>query len=248
MKKLFKRFILMIQFFTRIPIKVEIPSDNEDFGKGLVFAPIIGLMIGGILLGFYYLFMLFLPLMVTIIFIILLYITITGGLHLDGLADTFDGLFSGRGKERILEIMRDSRIGTFGVLALVGVVLADIGLLASINPLNIPYAILLFPVAGRIGSLLSAGLSSYAREQGLGKSFIDYCTMKEITIGIVIAFIIFYIFLGLLGVAIAFLTHITTLILTLMLTKKLAGATGDILGAVCELNQVAFLIIVLLML
>lgn len=248
MKKLFKRFILMIQFFTRIPIKAEIPCDNEDFGKGLVFAPIIGLLIGGILLGFYYLFMLFLPVRVTVIFIILLYIAITGGLHLDGLADTFDGLFSGRGKERMLEIMRDSRIGTFGVLALVGVVLADIGLLSSINLNALPYAILLFPVAGRIGSLLSAGLSSYAREQGLGKSFIDYCTMKEIIIGIVGAFIIFYIFLGLHGVTIAFLTHMTTLLLTYMLTRKLSGATGDILGAVCELNQVAFLIIILLML
>jgi len=247
MKKTFKRLILMIQFFTTIPIPVQIECDNEDFGKGLVFAPIVGLMIGGILLGTYKLFILFLPIQVAIVFNMLIYFIITGGLHLDGLADTFDGIFSGRPKKRILEIMSDSRIGTYGVLALIGVIASDLVLLGNINVNVLPIAFLLTPVAGRIGSLISAGVSSYAREDGLGKSFIDFCHIKELIVGIFISFIIFYIFLGLYGVIIVFIVNMTALLLTFILTKKIGGATGDILGAICELNQLVFLLIILLM-
>lgn len=237
----------MIQFFTRIPVPVEIECDNEDFGKGLVFAPLIGLMIGGLLLGSYSLLVLVFPVQVTVVFVVLIYIALTGGLHLDGLADTFDGLLSGRSRERMLEIMKDSRIGTFGVLALVGVILSYVVLLQNMDKAILPMVFLLMPVAGRIGSLVSAGISSYAREEGLGKSFIDYCSVKELIIGIVMSFIIFYLFLGLHGVSIVYLVHMTAIVLTYMLTRKLKGATGDVLGAVCELNQLAFMLLAFFM-
>lgn len=244
MKKNFNRLILMIQFFTRIPIPIKTKFTNEDFGKGLIFAPVVGLIIGGILFGSYKLLILFFPIPLVVVFNVFIYIAITGGLHLDGLADTFDGIFSGRSKDRILEIMKDSRIGTFGVLALIAIIISDIVLISYINTNAIPYVFLLMPVAGRIGSFISAGISKYAKEDGLGKSFIDFCGNKELIIGIVISFIIFYIFLGLKGVNIVFLTHITALILTYFFTRKINGATGDILGAICELNQFAFLLIV----
>lgn len=241
-----KRLILMVQFFTRIPIKTEIVCSDEDFGKGLVFAPIIGLLIGEILLGSFFLMDLIFPRTISIVLIIIIYITITGGLHLDGLADTFDGIFSGRSKDRILEIMKDSRLGTFGLLAVISVVLLNVFTLIEIPQSIIYRSILLFPVAGRIGSYVGASISKYAREDGLGKSFINYCNTKELFIGMVISFIIFYIFAGLIGLAICIVIHIVSIILTKGLSKKIGGATGDILGCVCELNQTIFLLIVFL--
>jgi adenosylcobinamide-GDP ribazoletransferase len=243
----FKRIILMIQFFTTIPIPVNIESDNEDFGKGLLFAPFIGFFLGILLMIVYLLTRIILPPIVVAAFIAAAYAILSGGLHLDGLADSFDGLFSNRSKDRMLEIMRDSRIGTNGVLGLLFVTLINFTLLywiisSGIEISTVAKVIILIPVSGRMGSLISAGISDYARKgEGLGKSFIDFCGMKEILIGNLIALIIFFITFGGIGLLLSLIPMFSAIILTKMLTNKIDGATGDILGAVCELNQLLFL-------
>lgn len=237
-----KRLILMIQFLTRIPIKVNLQVTNEDFGKGLVFAPLVGLIIGSIMYVVYYIMSIFMPIEVAILISFVSYIFLTGGLHLDGLGDTFDGIFSNRPKDRILEIMRDSRIGTNALLAVVSVFLLNLALLKNLPLEMLPKALFLFPVAGRIGSLISSGISTYARSgEGLGKSFIDICGTKEIIQGSIIYFIIFTLVASLHGLLFALAPFICAFIITKFFTSKIDGATGDVLGAVCELNQVAFL-------
>lgn len=237
-----KRFIIMIQFFTSIPIPVNVDCDEKDFGKGLVFAPVVGLILGALLYLLSYILMLFLPTRAVAAFLIVGYIILTGGLHLDGLGDTFDGLFSNRPKERILEIMRDSRVGTNAVLALISILLLNYVMLLELNIM--PKAVLLFPVAGRIGSFVGAGISVYARKnEGLGKSFIDHCGKKEIFLGAFISFVIFGITAQLKGLVIALILMISAWIITKIFTARIDGATGDILGAVCELNQTVFLIL-----
>lgn len=216
--------------------------DEKDYGKGLVFAPAVGLIIGVLLYVLCSVLKLFLPIKVATAFVIVGYIVLTGGLHLDGLGDTFDGLFSNRPKERILEIMRDSRVGTNAVLALISVILLNYTMLSELELM--PKVLILFPVAGRIGSLIGAGTSVYARKnEGLGKSFIDYCGGKEMFIGAVISFVIFGMVWRLKGLIMAFILIITAWVITKIFTRKLGGATGDILGAVCELNQTSFLLL-----
>lgn len=233
----------MIQFLTTIPIKARLNVTAEDFGKGLVFAPVIGLLIGGILAGAWYVAGLVFPVQVTAVLIVILYILLTGGLHLDGLGDTFDGLFSNRSKERMLEIMRDSRVGTNAVLAVIAVLLLNTALLASFNTNDLLIIILLMPVAGRIGSLVGAGVSVYARSgEGLGKSFIDCCGGKEILIGLLPYLAIFYLSAGIKGLIICIIPPISAYILIKLFSRKIGGATGDLLGAVCELNQTIFLL------
>lgn len=237
-----KRFVLMIQFLTSIPLPVRLNVQQEDFGKGLVFAPVVGLILGGIMTGVYYLLNLIFPQYLAVIFIIILYIVLTGGLHLDGLGDTFDGIFSNRPKERILEIMRDSRVGTNAVLAIVSILLLNTALFASIDSRHIMKVLLLFPVAGRIGSLISTGVSTYARSgEGLGKSFIDYCGTREIIAGTLIYGVIFFAAAGLNGLLTAIPPVVTAYLLVKFFSRKIGGATGDILGAVCEINQTIFL-------
>lgn len=240
---LFKRFVLMIQFLTTIPLRITLNVTSEDFGRGLVFAPAVGLILGGIIAALQLVLGSVFPEYVTAVFIVIAYIILTGGLHLDGLGDTFDGLFSNRSRERMLEIMRDSRVGTNAVLAIVCLILMNVTLIGSFTSANITRVLLLMPVAGRIGSLVGAGASTYARSgEGLGKSFIDYCGVKEIFYGLVIYFIIFGLILGYLGLLVGILPLFTAFLLVKFLGSKIGGATGDILGAVCELNQTIFLV------
>lgn len=243
--KFIKRFFLMIQFLTRIPIPVRFDATNEDYGKGLIFAPIIGLLIGAVLLGVYKLFTPFLQIEGRVAIVIVFYILLTGGLHIDGLGDTFDGVFSNRPREKMLEIMRDSRIGTFGLLAIVMVLFLDFWLLRDVLDKGFIYAIIMFPMAGRIGSIISSSISSYARKgEGLGKSFIEYCGTKEFVLGIIL-YVTACVFVGgTVGGIISAITVATAILTTLYFTNKLGGATGDVLGAVCELNQLFFLIFI----
>ena len=116
-KRNIQRFLTSIQFFTRIPIHSKTELSNEEFGKSLQFAPLTGLIIGVLLALSDFLLRLVLPALPAAVLTLLFYVGITGGLHLDGLGDSFDGLLSGRSRERMLEIMKDSRVGSFGVLA-----------------------------------------------------------------------------------------------------------------------------------
>ena len=252
----------MLQFMTAIPIRISIKADREDFGKGLVFAPAVGLVIGVLLAGGNYLLGLLFPPLVTAVLTIAFYIILTGGLHLDGLGDTADGLFSNRPKERMLEIMKDSRVGTNAVLILIIVVLLDISLLSSIQS-HIVFILLFMPVAGRIGSLVGAGSSQYAgMSDSPGRWCVEFCGLKDVLSGLAIYFVIFAAAAGITGLyagvtdllsgscilLTALIPPISAFVLTRLLGGKLGGVTGDILGAVCELNQVVFMLAAFLLL
>lgn len=241
--KALKRLVLMLQFFTRIPLNIQITANSSDFGKGLVFAPFVGLVIGAVLtIAAYGLLFIFPKVMVSAI-VLVLYMAITGGIHLDGLGDTFDGIFSNRPKERILEIMRDSRVGTNAVLAVAGVLLLDFTALTQINEEYFLRILLLMPMAGRAGSLMGAAVSRYARlGEGLGKSFIDFCGKKELIWGLVIYSVISLLTIDLKLWIIMLVPPLSALLTVKYFSSKVGGATGDILGAVCELNQCVFLV------
>lgn len=251
-----RRFTLMLQFMTAIPIRVNIKTDRGDFGKGLVTAPLVGLVIGMPLAGGNYLLGLLFPPLVTAVLTIMFYILLTGGLHLDGLGDTADGLFSNRPRERMLEIMKDSRVGTNAVLILSIVVLLDISLLSSIQS-QLILILLFMPVAGRIGSLVGAGTSQYAgTSDGPGRWCVEYCGLKDVLSGLAVYFIIFAAAAWITGLYTglsdllkggcilftAIIPPLSAFLLTRFLGRKLGGVTGDILGAVCELNQAVFLL------
>ncbi len=257
-----RRFVLLLQFMTAIPIRISIKADREDFGKGLATAPVVGLAIGILLAGGNYLLGLLFPPLVTAVLTILFYILLTGGLHLDGLGDTADGLFSNRPRERMLEIMKDSRVGTNAVLILIIVVLLDISLLSSIHT-QLFFILLFMPVAGRIASLVGAGSSGYAGvSDGPGRWCVEYCGLKDILAGLFIYFVLFAASARITGLytgmsdlltgsgilLTALIPPLSALILTRLLGRKLGGVTGDILGAVCELNQVVFLLSAFLLL
>ena len=121
--KEFQRFLLAIQNYTRIPVSKWIKYDKENELKSLMYLPLVGIIVGAISGGVYLLSAMAFPVTIAIIFSMLASVLITGAFHEDGLADTCDGFGGGWSKNKILEIMKDSRIGTFGVVGLILVLL-----------------------------------------------------------------------------------------------------------------------------
>ncbi len=239
--KYLRQFLLMVQFLTRIPVTARLDVDEKDFGEGLAFAPLVGFIIGLILYAIYMGASFFLPLPAVSVVIVVSYILLSGGLHFDGLGDTFDGVFSGRPKQRVMEIMKDSRCGTNALLAIICVVLMDIAFIYTLLTNGAPEIIVLFPVTGRLACLVGAGAFNYARDDGLGKSFVNHCGAKHIAAGLITLMVVHFIFGGFGYIFLGAAGAIAGYLLNLFFSKKISGVTGDILGACCELNQMFYL-------
>ena len=142
-----KRFISILQFMTRIPININVGFD-EEFHKTLSYFPLVGLVLGvlELLIGKISL-MIFDP-FITSLIITLSAVILTGGLHIDGLGDTFDALYSYRDKEKMLEIMKDSRLGTNSLLAVMFLLLFKIGFIYSIINKGLLWLVMFMPILG----------------------------------------------------------------------------------------------------
>ncbi|MEI6131211.1 MAG: adenosylcobinamide-GDP ribazoletransferase [Bacillota bacterium] len=236
---------LAFTFLTTFPLPDVKKIKENDLAKGLRYAPLIGLFIGTIMLYVWALASFLQIRFVASLLVVLAYVLISGGLHLDGMADTCDGVFSNRSRERVLEIMRDSHIGTNGVIGLVFVILfywVSIANLPFFFAQNAVIPLLLMPVAGRIGSVVASGMSRYAREtEGLGKNFVEQLTIVDAAIGAASGLVIFLLVGGLKGLILFVLVILSTSIAILFFKRRLGGVTGDTLGAICEFNQVVFL-------
>lgn len=252
-----KTFRLMLAFFTRLPVPAP-PYTEERYIKGLKWIPFVGVVMGCILYALSFFGRLFDP-PVTALVLLSGYLYITGGLHLDGLADSCDGMLSGRDRDRILEIMKDSRVGSFGVLAML--------FFFSFYMVMFQYipaeGLLLLPVIGKSAPLISASLSEYARPEGMGKLLADHVGKKEVCVAlllpVVMAVVIPLVFSApvrmdgsvgcvsgsgivayLMATAAAFLSVVG---LTRTCRRILGGITGDTMGMVCEVSQMVFVFV-----
>ncbi len=180
-----------------------------------------------------------LPGSVVAVLAIFLLAAVSGCLHLDGLADTADGFLSSRPKERILEIMRDSRTGAMGVIGITLVLLLKFAALSSLASADFFKTVCLMPVAGRCAIVLSMAVLPYAREEGLGRLF--YSRYSRFSALWSLFFLLAL--TPLIGVGAALLVFVVTsgvvVAFSLWCRRKIGGATGDTLGAVCEITEMA---------
>lgn len=167
---------------------------------------------------------------------------LSGGLHLDGLADTADGLFLWGDADRRLAVMRDPRVGSFGVIALI---LALLGKFAALEALAGParsWAVLGAATIGRALILVAAGLAPYARPTGTGRIVVDATVPRDALAAAVLASIVGLATGGGPGTVAAALAIGVALVLARSASRKLGGVTGDILGAVVELGELTILL------
>ena len=232
-------FLLLIQFMTRLPIFINVDYDPIKLGKAIKFFPLLGLIIGGILFLSYSLINPFIEnKLIVALIIVVLEILITGGLHIDGLSDSFDGLFSYREKDRILEIMKDSCIGVNGALAIIIYVLLKVLLLSELSW----EFILIMPVIARLNTVFHAGIGVYARKDGMGKSIVSETTIKGVLFAIGIVSFISFTLLKWQGILIVFFSLCFGLVSLYYIQKRIDGITGDTMGAVLELTSIFVLL------
>lgn len=236
---------------TRIPINADFGID-EEFHKSIVYFPLVGFVIGLIsyivgVLGI----QIFDPFLTSIL-IVACEVIITGGLHIDGLGDTFDAIYSNRDKDRMLEIMKDSRLGTNSLLAILFLVLIKVGLLNSIISSNLLWLVILMPVISRLGVIVMLYKTVTPRKVGMGNMFIGKATLIMFAIAILYSMGIIivlgkFIFLSSNLILIKLLSSILAVIIFGYLFKnhiykKIDGVTGDILGCTIELGELIFLL------
>ena len=159
-----KRFLIALQFLTILPFNIKGKIEEKDFGRSLIYFPIVGLLIGLFLASIAYI-SAFLPSLVISVLILAAWMAITGGIHLDGFADTCDGFYGNRPKEDILKIMRDSRIGTMGAAGVVMLLLFKFATLSSIRPEDLWKVLIMTVVFARWSQVLACSISKYVRDE-----------------------------------------------------------------------------------
>ncbi len=238
-----KSLIFALRFLTVIPFSFRHDTEKNIISDSMLFFPVIGLLIGIILASICSLLNNLVPDLLLSIIIILILVIITGGLHLDGLADTIDGFYAGNNKESILRIMRDSHIGTMGVLALITVILLKIGFLLSLTGDIRLKTLIIMPVISRWSIFMTIFFFKYARSEGKAESFFVNLKWIKLLIATAITLGIVYFMFELKGILLLSVIVVVALIGGIMTTKKIGGVTGDTLGALCEINEVSVLLL-----
>lgn len=246
-----KKFWIAVSFLTRIPITRTVLSENcphikeGDLAGAMAYFPLAGLLLGAILALINVFLAPILPSAIVNLTLVLALTALTGAIHLDGLADTADGLCSKKtNKDEILDIMKDPRIGTMGVIAIVLSLLFKYELLNTIPSQFKASALILMCVISRWSQVLTASFSKYARKEGgIGKYFIGNTGKNDLRLAALFAIALsiaawfpFGFFVLLFGSLVAWL-------IMKYIHKRINGMTGDTVGAVNELTEIAVLII-----
>ena len=241
-----RRLAIALQFLTVFPLSTKHHFDEIDLGKSMLYFPLIGLGIGGILVCFRILLSFYLPGAVVDAVLIALLIAITGAMHLDALADTADGVFSGKDRNGKLEIMKDSAVGAMGVISIVMLILLKYVALVALSTTLKNKALLLMPMLGRWTQVIVAYCSEYAGlSKGLGFPFTTHVSLMILILtALMSAVAAFYLF-SLPGIIVVGAIGGTALLYSFFFKWLLGGVTGDVLGASSELIEVLFLILIL---
>lgn len=232
-------FLIALQFLTSIPVKVKKTVGDKELAESMAYFPLVGLLVGTILALVYNIFSLIFPHPVNCAFILILNIIITGGLHIDGFIDTIDGIASGGDRKKVLEIMREGRLGAIGVAAAILLFLAKYSLLVSLPKGTIEISLIVMLGLSRWSFVISSALYPCARDgEGLGKKFIQGIKLKEVLVStitiLIVALLVFklHVFVLIPVICCAFLAF------NFYMYKKIGGITGDTLGALGEIIEV----------
>ena len=244
--------ILTLQLFTSLPINKRVEVSDERLIRGVALWPAAGIIIGVFDALIFWAAVHILPVSIAAALALLGELWMTRGFHLDGLCDTADALFSSRSRERMLEIMKDSHIGTFGVVAAI----ADLAfkyLLLTASGMPI-FILLAAPTAGKMVQGLCMYKANYPRESGLGKSYIGRIPLSIAVVSSVFGavWVIGSLIAGIVWTGIGCRTAIGFPVLLLFvivcfllawlfrrhMEKAIGGMTGDTLGAASEIIEI----------
>jgi adenosylcobinamide-GDP ribazoletransferase len=235
-------FLAAVMFLTRLPVGRFNEFREEDVAPSTIYFPVVGALIG-LAGGLALLTSAAFPSPVAVLISMLVTIWLTGGLHEDGLADSADGLIGGQDPQRRLEIMKDSRIGAYGALALWFSLTAKLLLIESLLAANLVTAVRAIVIAHCLGRTATVALLTclpYARiEPSKSSSFGNKVTFRQLAPVIVFAVALSLLLLGLQGVCCLTAAVVVTVVCGLYFKGKIGGITGDCLGAANQLVELS---------
>lgn len=246
MKHQFQAFLAALQFLTRLRLSWQ-ANTTQSFRQSILYFPLVGLLLGLILAGFWELSFL-LPAPVRAVLLLTLAVYFSGGLHLDGFIDSIDGLFSGRERERMLAIMKDSHVGAHGVTAIIILLLLKYSLLISLPfghlwlfNIRLSPVILLMPVLSRWAVLPAMTCYPYARQEGVGSLFDAGRGHRSLLTATFITGLLSWLAMGATGLLLLFLAGLASIGWSSWVKRMLGGLTGDTYGALIEITEVVVL-------
>jgi adenosylcobinamide-GDP ribazoletransferase len=229
-----------LRFLTILPIPGLPPASEASIGRAIAFFPLAGVVVGALLAGLGLAAGALWDANVRPVVLVVAWGVITAGLHLDGLSDTFDAVMSWRPRERKLEIMKDSRIGAMGALALIAVLALKATWLGAAGD-GWLRAVWLAPILGRWADIYGIVWFPPAHEGGLGRSFQSQVRRVDFAFATAATLLLALALGGTRGLVALALVWITTQLLAMWWTRDLGGLTGDTYGALCEIAEVVTL-------
>ena len=238
-------FFTAFQFLTIMPLPFRLNYQDGDMGRSMRWFPLVGLVLGLILAGCHFCFLLIFPEQIAALLLVAILALATGALHLDGLADVFDGFGARGGQERFLAVMKDSGTGAIGAVALfLGLLLKYQALLHL--PAGMKFGgIVLFPAVARFSQVLMTVGSRRARAEGLGAGFISGVGWRETLLAAATALTAAFVLLGFIGMASCLIVALFVWLSRSYFHRRLGGVTGDIIGCTSELAEILALLTII---
>lgn len=233
-------FLTAIMFYTRIPIPSNTEFSTDYLNKSTRYFPFIGILVGGLGAVIFLLILAILPLNIAIILSMASTILITGAFHEDGFSDFSDGFGGGYTKERILEIMKDSRIGTYGAIALVLMLFTKFLSISSTSLIDIPLLLISAHSLSRFISVCMIYTSSYVREDALSKSkpIGHRGSWSSFVVALIFGFLPLCFMPLVFTLLVIFMLSLTLFFFRWYVHKIIGGYTGDVLGALQQISEV----------
>ena len=253
MLKQWRYFLLALGFFTRIPTPHYANFQESDLNHAAKYFPLIGMVVGSVGAISFYLAHLILPQIVAVLISMCSTIYLTGAFHEDGLADSADGLGGGYTREQILTIMQDSRLGTYGAVALFLMLFAKLQILSLLSPVVIPAILIAGHTLSRLSAVWLMANLTYTKPAGKAKPLATAITGLDLWFANVVGFMPLVFIIVMLIIAnhpsmIIFKFLLMTLLPVVAswfwwrekLKTNLGGYTGDTLGAVQQITEITF--------
>jgi len=230
-----RSFLTALRFLTILPVPGA--SDDGRLSRSMAFFPLAGLVVGAIAAGIFFGAMHVVPYEVAAFLAVTALALLTGGLHLDGVADVCDAFQPARSRERILEILKDSRVGAIGAVGIVIVFFGKVIFLGALpSSIGVPGFACVIALS-RWAMTLSAAASAYARTEGTGKVFVGGAGRFEWFVSSILAIIIAVGMLRTIGLLLAAGMLLWTMALTTYFRRRIGGVTGDTLGFLGETSE-----------
>ncbi|WP_232020242.1 adenosylcobinamide-GDP ribazoletransferase [Sulfuriflexus mobilis] len=238
--------LIALQFLTSVPVRMASEPDETGIARSLGYYPLVGLLIGILLAALAWV-LSDIPVLLSAGLLLVAWVFVTGGLHLDGLADSADAWVGGLGdREKTLAIMKDPYAGPAGVVGIVLLLLIKFAALHAVLVAGDLTVLLLAPVLGRAVLLVLFLTTPYVRANGLGAAMAAGLPRRAVIVVVVLSLAVVLFLAGIDGLWLVLAVMLVFIVLRTGVMRRIGGITGDVAGALVEITEATILVTAIL--